>query len=179
MTKNAVARRYASALFNLLDPSEIAASRAGLQALAKALKESVALRNLLASPAFDVQEKTHVMATMSDRLHCPVIMKDFLDQALKSNRAGIIPEISQAFDELADRKEQIQKISVTSARKLDAAQQERLNKELAQYLKQKVQLSFQTEPALISGLQIRIGSKVFDSTVQGRLTRMRSLLVKG
>lgn len=179
MTKNAVARRYASALFNLLDTSTIAAGRAGLQALSKALQESVTLRNVLASPAFDLQEKSNVLATMSDRLRCPPIMKDFLDQLLKKNRADIIPEISEAFDELADQQEQIQKVSVTSAQKLDSAQQQRLAKDLGNYLKQKVQLTFETEPSLISGLQIRIGSKVFDSTVRGRLTRMGGLLVKG
>ena len=80
---------------------------------------------------------------------------------------------------LADQKEQIQKVTVASAQELSSAQQRRLAEELGSYLKQKVQLTFETEPSLISGLQIRIGSKVFDSTVRGRFTRMRGLLVKG
>ena len=179
MTKHTVARRYASALFNLLGAKEIAAGSAGLQALAKALGDSSDLRNVLASPAFDLQEKSAVLAGMSDKLGCPPVIKDFLTELLRKNRASLIPEISQAFDQLADRKAGIQKVSITSAQELGATQQQRLSKELQDDLKQKVQVTYQTDPSVIAGLQIRIGSKVYDSTVRGRLTRMRGLLVKG
>jgi len=41
-----------------------------------------------------------------------------------------------------------------------------------------VDLTFHTKPELLSGLQIRIGSTVFDSTVRGRLTAMQGVLSK-
>ena len=45
--------------------------------------------------------------------------------------------------------------------------------------KREVEVDFQSDPSLLSGVQIKIGSKVYDSTVRGRLHKMRAQLVKG
>ena len=61
MIKTTVARRYAQALFELLDPSTIEATRGTLTNLGQALKESAHLRHVVASPAFGVEEKITVL----------------------------------------------------------------------------------------------------------------------
>ena len=55
--KTAVARRYAQALFELLDASTIESTRAALTGLGEAIKESVSLRHVVASPTFGAEEK--------------------------------------------------------------------------------------------------------------------------
>jgi len=46
-------------------------------------------------------------------------------------------------------------------------------------LNSKVDVDFQSDPSLLAGLQIHIGSTVYDSTVRGQLNRIRTQLVKG
>ena len=56
MIKTAVARRYAKALFDLLDQPSIEPANRALHGLGQAFTESAALRHIIASPAFAEQD---------------------------------------------------------------------------------------------------------------------------
>lgn len=176
--KSSVARRYAKALFELLDADRIAPTRAGLIGLGRALSDSAQLKHVLASPAFGVEEKQAVLSAISRKLGCPPVVDAFLGQLVKKNRAGYLPDIADAFAALADQAKGTQAVSVTSAADLGTAEQDRLHQRLRELLRHDVVLTFHTEPNLLSGLQIRIGSTAFDSSIRGRLTAMESLLTK-
>lgn len=179
MTKKTVARRYAHALFNLLDPSSLETVKGVLQALADGLEESASLKHVLASPVFTFEEKKTVLTALSERTGAPPVMKDFLGQLLKKNRAGLLPEIAEAFQQLADSQQGKQQILVTSAKALNQEEQGKLRTELERILNREVDINFQTNPSLIAGIQVRVGSKVYNSTVKGRLSAMRAILAKG
>lgn len=179
MNKTTIARRYAVALFGLLDPSDVESTRQGLRELAQAVHASTALKHVCGSPVFTMEEKHGVLKSLSDRLGAPSVVKDFLGQLLRKNRIGILEEIAQAFSALADEREGKHPIFVTAADQLSPSDQDWLRTQLGTLTSQKIDLLFDQDPSLIAGLQIRIGSKVYDSSVRGRLERMRVLLVKG
>lgn len=179
MTKNTVARRYAQALFRLLDQGSLENAQTGLQALANALQESTALKHVLASPVFTLEEKASVLTACSERAGCPPTMGRFCEQLLKKNRVGVLPEIAVAFRDLMDKERGKQQVSVTSAHSIDGNARENLQSKLQGLLKRPVDVAFKEDPSLLAGIQIRIGSKVYDSTVKGQLQKMRAQLVKG
>ena len=178
MIKTAVARRYAQALFELLDQSTIEATRGTLNGLGQAIKDSDQLRHVVASPAFGVEEKIAVLTALGDKLGCPPAGKAFLGQLVKKNRVGFLPEIADAFGKLVDQSKGTQPVTVSSAAALPLAEQDRIKTRLRETLKREVDVTFQTDPAHLAGLQIHIGSTVVDSTVRGRLRAMQSLLTK-
>jgi F-type H+-transporting ATPase subunit delta len=176
--KIAVARRYAKALFGLMDAANIEGTKAGLNALARAISESPSLKHVLASPAFGFDEKRAVLSALSQRLGCPPVVNDFLAQLVKKNRVEFLQEIAEEFVTLADQAKGTRQVEVTSAQALSATEQDGFRNRLRELLRHDVDLTFQTEPALLSGLQIRIGSTVYDSSVRNRLTAMRALVTK-
>lgn len=178
MIKTAVARRYAQALFELLDQSTIEATRGTLNGLGQAIKDSDQLRHVVASPAFGVEEKIAVLTALGDKLGCPPAGKAFLGQLVKKNRVGFLPEIADAFGKLVDQSKGTQPVTVSSVAALPPAEQDRIKTRLRETLKREVDVTFQTDPAHLAGLQIHIGSTVVDSTVRGRLRAMQSLLTK-
>ena len=178
MIKSSVARRYAKALFDLLDPAGVGSSRAGLTGLSEALSTSPELRHVLASPAFGAEAKSAVLTTLARKLDSPPVMDQFLAQLVKKNRAGLLPDIAVAFAELADLAKGTARVSVASAKALGEAEQTRIRQRLQELLKQEVDLEFHVEPDLLAGLQIRIGSMVYDSTLRSRLTAMQTVLTK-
>jgi F-type H+-transporting ATPase subunit delta len=179
MTKNTVARRYAQALFHLLDKGSLEAAQTGLQALANAIQESTSLKHVLASPVFTLEEKSSVLTACSERAGGPPTMGRFCDQLLKKNRVGVLPEIAEAFRDLMDREQGKQQVSITSAHSIETKAREELQSKLQGLLKCSVDVAFQEDPSLLAGIQIRIGSKVYDSTVKGQLEKIRAQLVKG
>ena len=179
MNKKTVARRYASALFNLLDASNIEAARRSLQDFARFLHQSPAFKHVLASPVFSFEEKQGVLDELNTKAGSPSIMTEFMAQLLKKNRVGYLPEIAEAFGEIVDQRKHLQNVLVASARDISAKEQKEIETQLGQRLKRDVKVSFQTDPNLIAGLEIRIGSRVFDNSVRGKLANMRALLEKG
>lgn len=179
MNKNTIGRRYASALFQLLDQSGIEPARSALSALQQGLDEAPALRHVLASPVFNFEEKQAVLNELSQRMQAPPVMRDFLTQLLKKNRAMLLPEISEAFAELADQQQGVQQVWVGSAKPLQSTEKEQIKQGLSQTLHHGVEVAFEVDPHLIAGLRIKIGSRVFDNTVLGRLTGMHDQLTKG
>jgi len=176
--KTAVARRYAQALFELLDESSIEPTRAALTGLGHAIKDSVALRHVVASPAFGAEDKIAVLAELGSRLGCPPVGRTFLGQLVKKNRVGFLPEIAEAFAKLADASKGTQQITVSSAAALPPAEQNRISTRLREMLKRQIDVSFHTDARHLAGVQIHLGSTVVDSTVRGRLQAMQSLLTK-
>lgn len=178
MIKTAVARRYAQALFELLESSQIEAARETLTGLGQAINESASLRHVVASPAFGVDEKIAVLAEIARRLGTPSAGQAFLTQLVKKNRVGFLPEIAEAFGKLVDQSKGTQQITVSSALPLPQAEQERIKTRLRDSLKRDVEVTFNAEAGHLAGLQIQIGSTVIDSTVRGRLRAMHTLLTR-
>jgi F-type H+-transporting ATPase subunit delta len=176
--KTAVARRYAKALFGLLEMGQVETTRVGLVALADAVATSASLKHVLASPAFKLEDKRAVLESISQRLGCPPIMSQFLAQLIKKNRVGFLQEIAAEFAILADRQKGMQPVEVSSASPFTPEHQDQLRNRLRALLQRDVDLTFQTKPTLLAGLQIRIGSTLFDSTVRTRLDTMRTLVTK-
>lgn len=176
--KTAVARRYAQALFGLLDVSMIEQTRVALTGLGQAIKDSVALRHVVASPVFGAEDKIAVLVELGSRLGCPPVGKTFLEQLVKKNRVAFLPEIAEAFGKLADASKGTQQVSVFSATALPPGEQDQISNRLRTMLKRQVEVTFHTDARYLAGVQIRLGSTVVDSTVLGRLQAMQSLLIK-
>ncbi len=179
MNQSTIGRRYASALFQLLEESGVEPARNALGSLAQGLEDTPAFKHVIASPVFKLEEKQVVLEELCQRIEAPPVMRDFLIQLLKNNRAVLLPEISLAFAELADRQKGIQQIQVSSAKPLDFIIQEQVKRELTHGLGREVDVEFQVNWRLIAGLKIHIGSRVYDNTVLGRLTSIQDQLTKG
>ncbi len=178
MIKTAVARRYAQALFELLDQSTIEATRGTLNGISQAMKESDQLRHVVASPAFGVDQKIAVLTALGDKLGCPPAGKAFLGQLVKKNRVGFLPDIADAFGKLVDQSKGTQPVTVSSATALSSEEQNRIETRLRDTLKRDVDVTFQTDAGHLAGLQIQIGSTVVDSTVHGRLRDLQVVLTR-
>ncbi len=174
-----IARRYAHALFRLLHQEALAATQDGLQALAHAWKDSPALKHVLASPVVTVEEKLDVLTALCERTGCPSVMGRFCKQLLKNNRMGCLPDIAEAFRALRLQQSGKRQIAVVSARTMDDDMKQDLLARFRATFNREVAVNFQSDSSLLAGMQIHIGSKVYDSTVKGRLNRMRIQLVKG
>lgn len=179
MVTRTIARRSANALFKRLEPSMIENARAGLEGLRAAMAASSHLTNLFHSPVFTEEEKLAVMSELSRRLACPPPVHEFLTQLVKNNRAAMLPEIAEAFHTLADQAQGRERVAVRSAKPMEPSEQDSIRERLHAVIGRDIDLTFQTKPDLLCGLQILVGNTVYDGTLRGRLTEMRSLLTKG
>lgn len=66
-------------------------------------------------------------------------------------------------------------VTVTTAESIDDATKQTLSERLNNRYGAGLIYVYQTDPALIAGMRVQIGSDVFDGTVKGRLNRLKEI----
>jgi len=89
-----------------------------------------------------------------------------------NNRLSTLPEIANLFEDLETTHQGVRQVHVVSAFELDEAAQKGLAAALKKRLGAEVEMTVETDPALIGGVQIRAGDLVIDGSVSGKLHRL-------
>ncbi len=178
----ALAHRYARALADVVlapkssVPPELAVEQ--LVAFAETVAASDPLRSILLSPAVPPQRKRAVLASLGKKINAAGPITNFLFVLLDRRRITLLPEILQSFEAILDERLGFVRAEVTSARELAGASKERLRTALAAMTGKQVRCTFSTEADLIGGVQVRLGSKVYDGSVRGQMQAMRRRLAE-
>lgn len=174
---NEAAERYARALFDLVeDAGALDAAAADMASLAGALKESADLRRMAASPLHDSEDKAKALIALADAAGYSPLTRNFLGVIARNQRAAELTGITSAFLAMVATKRGHTRAMVTSAAPLDAAETEALRASLRTALGHDVELQTSVDPALIAGLRVRVGSRLFDSTLRSKLEGLRSAM---
>jgi F-type H+-transporting ATPase subunit delta len=94
-------------------------------------------------------------------------------------RLDLLPNIATDYNELLKRQRGIVTAIVTSAAPLTREETQALEKRLREMTGATVELEPRIDEALIGGLTVRIGDKLLDASVRGRLERLRDQLIAG
>jgi F-type H+-transporting ATPase subunit delta len=98
---------------------------------------------------------------------------------LRRGRVRLADRIAGNFRRLVQRSEGIVPAAVTSATELSGAEEAAIRERLEGMVGQKVEMSVHVDADLIGGVAVRIGDRMIDASVRGRLERLRERLVAG
>lgn len=104
---------------------------------------------------------------------------NFLKVVVRHNRVDCLRAISYAAQQLYDDICGRLRVLVTSASELSTETQSVIQTRLSAALKKDVILSRRVDPAMMGGLLIQIGDKVFDSSVQQQLSSLQEEILAG
>lgn len=175
-----VAGRYASALFELADGSKSLDQVAqDLATFRKMVAESADLARLIASPVIPRALQGKALLAVLDAASISGLTRNFVGTVAANGRARDLPAMASAFlAELAARRGETT-ATVTSAVPLSPAQLQQLSDALRSVLgSNKVSIDARVEPDILGGLVVKVGSRLFDSSVRSKLQRLQ-LAMKG
>ena len=177
-TTNAdVGGRYAQALFDLADgQGRLAAVEGDLKALEGARRDSADFKRLLASPTYGAEAKGAGLSAIAKAGGADPLTIKFLGLLAANNRASALPAVAKSFAALAAKKRGAVAAEVTSAVPLSAAQQKGLAASLRQSLGKDPELTIRVDPAILGGLRVRVGSRLYDASLKGRLDQLKTAL---
>jgi F-type H+-transporting ATPase subunit delta len=174
----ALAERYASALVDVaLEKKQAEQVKRELAAFAALVRESAELHAFLANPSIARASKHAAIEALVARMGASRTLRNYLFVIVDQRRAGMLGEIEQAFSRLLDARQGITQATVTSAAELTAPERAELGAVLAKLTREKVQAEFKTDPALIGGAVVRIGSTIYDGSVRYQLERLRARMI--
>ncbi|MCL6595001.1 MAG: ATP synthase F1 subunit delta [Firmicutes bacterium] len=176
MIVDEAARRYARALYEAAGGPEAARRCLGqLEEIAQALSESAELRRVVEHPLIAPQVKERVLL----RLFGPDLeeaVRRLLAVAFTRGRAGQVAAVADALRAEVDRAEGRRRAVVRSVAPLTDDQVAAVREALERRLGGSVEVSVEVDPALLGGLEIRVGDRVLDLSVARRLRDMRRRL---
>jgi F-type H+-transporting ATPase subunit delta len=97
----------------------------------------------------------------------------------KRGRSEILPAVATEFKRLVDRERGVVAATISSAVPLAPAELEAIRARIREMIGADVELESREEPELIGGVSVRIGDRLIDASVRGRLERLRERLVSG
>jgi len=180
MRSNAVARRYARALFGLArDEGRVEPLRAEFDALVALLTEHTALRNTIFRPLRPSGERRAVLRSVCERLGASDTLRRFCMFLVDRRRVVEIEAIHTAYAELADSAAGRMRARVVSATRLSDEQRERLRRALSARTGRELDLELEVDASLLGGAVAQVGDLVFDGSLRTQLGQLRESLMRG
>jgi F-type H+-transporting ATPase subunit delta len=171
-----VSRTYATALFEAaVDEDKLETVREQLDDFVTALHEVPELDALLRNPQLDSQTKAEALAAVLGE--ADEILSNFLRVVTEKGRGGQIEEIAREFQALYAEEQQILNVELTTAFELSDEEAGTIVRQIEQASRRTVEATRSVDPKLIGGIVLTAGSLRVDSSVRGRLERLRRDLV--
>ena len=166
--------RYATALYSLADDEHALDQTVDqMQALGRLIDESAPFRRLLESPLIDVAQTTAATrAVLTEEGFAPNIVK-FVGVIAVNRRLARLRAIVAAFAALVAERRGVITARVASAHPLSTVQRESLRARLIEAGYGQVNIEEQVDASLLGGITLRIGARLFDSSIKSRLQRLQ------
>lgn len=177
MANQAVARRYAEALFDIArDKGLLDQVDDELGMVVNIIDANPQLQAALGNVLIPAEAKRNVVSKVFSGKVSDLVL-NFLLVLIRKRREAQIPAIYREYLELANKARGIVEVEVRSAIPLPDDTVRNLEAKLVQRLGKRVKFQTQVAPELLGGLVVRVGDELIDGSVKTRLQRMRERLI--
>jgi len=174
-----IARNYAQALFAAAEvKGEVERFGELMDAVAGAVQADPRIAIVLDSPRVAKTVKAGLLERALGGV-APAEFVRFLQAVVRRGRQGLLGEISQAYQELLDRRLNRVHAGVVLARETDERLQQQVTEQLTKALRKEVRAHFRTDPGILGGVVVRVGDRVYDGSVRRRLAVLKRRMLTG
>jgi len=176
--RDSAPRRYAEAAFEIADRDDtIERWRRDLDEAAAELEADADLKTVLANPALPLDQRRIVAERVFDGLSRPA--RNLVLVLVQRGRIEQLPRVAAEFRRLDDLRQGITNATATSAAPLTDTEVRALTARLEQMTGGRIALQTDVDEGLLGGLVVRVGDRLIDGSVRGRLERLRNQIVSG
>lgn len=169
-----VADRYATALYAQAEETgQLDQAVSEMESLGRLIDESADFRRLLASPLIDVMQSRDAALAVLEQQGFGKLVRDFVGVVASNRRLAVLRQMVTAFAALVAAKRGVVVAQVASAHKLSDLQREQLRARLIEAGYGSVNIVDSVEPGLLGGLVVRIGARLYDTSLKSRLQRLQ------
>lgn len=177
MIGRSVVRRYLAAALEAADRAGVQAELgAQLARLSRLSRTASDLDRLLGHPTLSLERKLEAVAALLEEE--PVApLRDLIALLIDNDRIAVLHSADDVYQELVDEAQGVMRAFVTTALPLRDEQAQQLRSALGAWLGTAVVLDARVDPATIGGIVVRVGDRVLDASLHGRLARAQAQMV--
>jgi ATP synthase F1 delta subunit len=168
---------YARALFEAaMENDELDEIQEQLAVWTDALGDTKDLQTFFFSPRFSAGEKKEAIRRIIEGGNEHFL--NFLELLAERHRLPATFRIRRSFDELWREEHKMLPVEVTSAVELDDGLVRSIGERIEERTGRRIELTTRIDPDIIGGLVLRVGNKVLDASIHGRLERLRRQIAR-
>ena len=175
-----IAERYAQSLIDLgknndLSYISIATDLANIQLI---LNRSKDLFEALTNPLVAVESKVEIVEAVFTK-DIDVLITNFLKLLVERNRFNLIFDIITVFNKLLDDVNNVARVEVISAVKLNKNEMNNIYSKLSEKIKNKeISIKYKVDESILAGLIFKSGDDVLDTSVAHKLEELKKAIIK-
>jgi ATP synthase F1 delta subunit len=168
---------YARALFEAaVENGELDEIQQQLGMWADALGTNKNLQTFFFSPRFSPAEKKEAIRRIIEGGNEHFV--NFLELLAERHRLPATFRIRRTFDEMWREEHKMLPVEVTSAVELDEGLVHSIGERIEKQTGRRVELTSRVDPDIIGGLVLRVGNRILDASIHGRLERLRKQITR-
>jgi len=169
-----LARRYAKAIFTVgQDRATYEQYNEVLQGLAELFGAHPEVVDAVTNPLYPMDVKEKVMQGMVASMGVDQVIGNFLSLLVQKKRAGLLPEIAEAYQGMVDAEKNICHGNVVTAVELSEELQASVQRVLEKLTGKKVKLATCVDPSIIGGIIAKVGDLVLDGSIKTQLAGLK------
>jgi len=176
-TASGLAQRYATALFDLAkEQKKLDRVQADLAGFVQLMGDSPDLKRLVESPVISRGDQVKAIQAIAERAGVDDLTKRVLGLMASHRRLFALAPVAKAYAEMLAAEKGEVAAEVVSAVPLAAADLATLEKSIAGFVGQDVNVETRVDPALLGGLVVRVGSRMLDASLRTKLMQLEQTL---
>ena len=174
MDKEAIAKRYASAIYDIAESSDkIGEIREALNILVENYNEDEEFKVFLLDPSIKYDEKVKYLHKSFDFISEDAFK--IINYLVKKGRVSLAEKIKDSYLKIYYEKNNKILVNATFTKELSDNQREALMKKLEEKYKKKIVLNLSVDEELIGGGIIKIGNKVIDGSIKSQIENIKKI----
>lgn len=173
-----VINTYARAFADVVFGSHLDAARTlkEAQALAELVTSNKQLRDVWATPSIPAEQKRAVLDAIVNREGISRQVRNFVAVLMDHHRVRYLAAIVAQFELELDARMGFTEAQITSARELGESERAALESQVQTMVGKKVRARYLRDASLLGGAVVRVGSTIYDGSVEGQLERIREAI---
>lgn len=168
-----VAERYAKALCNTLDTDMLDEAAEALDALNNLYQGSDELRNVLSSPAIELDQRRELLRRIMAAVEIEGPVTRLAETLLARGRITLLSDVATVFGMLADERQDRVRATVITAEEPTDEQEERLKNALSKWVGKEILIQREIDPDILGGVIAKLAGAVIDGSMRTRIERLR------
>lgn len=171
--------RYALALLSLADdrrasdPGLLDRVATDIERLARLAAEDAGFAAFLGDPRRDARQQRAVVFEILEKIGIGTEVRNLVGVLIANRRLGILPQVCAGFGARLAARRGVETAHVVSAIPLSDTQRAALAARLTEAGFSNLRLAERVDPSILGGLIVRIGSRLYDSSLKSKLQRLQ------
>lgn len=176
-----IAKRYSKALFQSLSPADWDSALSTMVKLTELFSNNQDLKTSLLNPAYSVKDRANVLTHILDKIlvsdsNSKKIITGLIHTLLNNGRLKALPQITEELKTIINGVKKILSITVKSATPIAIEKQRSFSDKLKAEWGSSLDTLWEVDPTLIAGGVIFIGDSMVDSSIKGRLKKIKEAI---